>query len=170
MGSACTSAVTCTLSPPRGKVNGQYKQDARRCERPNETWRKMLSAQEFLVMRQCGTDRPNTGLYNKAMPTSGYFQCRACGTPLYSWRAKFKCGCGWPAFSKGFKGHIKTRSDSSHGMSRNEVRCVGCDSHIGHVFVGEGYTETNERHCVNSSSIHYIDQKPPKVPEVTFVV
>eukprot|EP01060_Flectonema_neradi_P003578 TRINITY_DN12317_c0_g1_i1.p1 TRINITY_DN12317_c0_g1~~TRINITY_DN12317_c0_g1_i1.p1 ORF type:complete len:174 (+),score=9.00 TRINITY_DN12317_c0_g1_i1:71-592(+) len=167
MGSSCTTLLSYSLPPHRGRVGGVYKKDASRVEKTNAAWKKQLSAQEYAVLRLGGTDRPNTGIYNKVLPTSGYFQCRACGTPLYSWQAKFKCGCGWPAFSKCYKGHVKTRTDNSIGLSRIEIMCSGCDGHLGHVFVGEGLTKSNERHCVNSTSIHYVDAKGPNIPEVT---
>lgn len=84
--------------------------------------------------------------------TGGHFVCRACNTPLYSAKAKFDSGCGWPAFDKCYKGAIDTKTDSSFGMRRVEILCATCGGHLGHVFEGERMTSTNERHCVNSVS------------------
>lgn len=82
----------------------------------------------------------------------GHFVCRGCKTPLYSAKAKFDSGCGWPAFDKCYKGSINTHVDSSMGMRRVEITCATCGGHLGHVFEGERMTDTNERHCVNSVS------------------
>ena len=65
-------------------------------------------------------------------------------------------GCGWPAFDKCYKGGVKTIEDNSYGMRRIEILCARCDGHLGHVFVGEGMTKTNERHCVNSASVKFV--------------
>jgi methionine-R-sulfoxide reductase len=82
----------------------------------------------------------------------GHFVCRACNAPLYSAEAKFKSGCGWPAFDKCYKGAVATKTDSTFGMRRVEILCGTCGGHLGHVFEGERMTPTNERHCVNSVS------------------
>ena len=80
---------------------------------------------------------------------------RGCKKPLYSAEAKFKSGCGWPAFDKCYKDSVETFEDNTHGMRRIEITCAGCDGHLGHVFVGERMTPTNERHCVNSVCLTY---------------
>ena len=76
---------------------------------------------------------------------------------LYSAAAKFDSGCGWPAFDKIVDGAVVTQTDRSLGMSRVEIMCAGCGGHLGHVFEGERMTPTNERHCVNSISIKYVN-------------
>ncbi|ETO31481.1 hypothetical protein RFI_05639 [Reticulomyxa filosa] len=97
--------------------------------------------------------------------------------PLYSYQAKFSSHCGWPAFDKCFENSIKTKTDKSHGMVRVEIMCAKCDGHLGHVFEGEGYNEsdkgevsrTDQRHCVNSISIKYVKgnlEKPPAETEL----
>eukprot|EP00755_Sulcionema_specki_P015048 Sspe_Gene.9509::Locus_3199_Transcript_1_7_Confidence_0.273_Length_572::g.9509::m.9509/K07305/msrB; peptide-methionine (R)-S-oxide reductase len=128
----------------------------------DEEWRKRLSAQEYHVLREKGTERPQSGEYNDFYPKSGYFACRGCGTPLYTAASKFKCGCGWPAFDKCFKGRVKTEIDTSAGMRRIEIMCQECGGHLGHVFEGEGFTPTNQRHCVNSISIKYNEGTVPE--------
>ena len=79
--------------------------------------------------------------------------------------AKFHSGCGWPAFDKCYKGAIETHVDDSLGMRRVEIVCAKCKGHQGHVFEGEHFTDTNERHCVNSLSIRYVKGDPPAMPE-----
>ncbi|KAJ9464254.1 Peptide methionine sulfoxide reductase B5 [Diplonema papillatum] len=128
----------------------------------DDEWRKQLTDQEYRVLRKGDTDRPHSGEYDTVLPKTGYFQCRGCGAPLYSAASKFKCGCGWPAFDKAYKGFVAVKEDVSHGMRRTEVLCQACDGHLGHVFMGEGLTNTNQRHCVNSSSITYVDKPLPK--------
>ena len=107
---------------------------------------------------RCATD---DGFYPKT--GEGYFACRGCEKPLYSAEAKFKSGCGWPAFDKCYKGSVETTVDETHGMQRIEITCAGCGGHLGHVFVGEGMTQTNERHCVNSVSVRFKKGAAPSV-------
>ena len=85
-----------------------------------------------------------------------------CGHPLYSASAKFGSGCGWPAFDKCYSGSVKTIEDNTFGMKRIEILCSNCDGHLGHVFEGEGFTPTNERHCVNSVSIKFVKGQVPE--------
>lgn len=122
-----------------------------------DDWRQVLDRKEYNILRQKGTEYPGTGEYDRFYPKEGHFQCRACGNPLYSAESKFKSGCGWPAFDKCYQGSIKTETDGSLGMRRVEIMCDRCDGHLGHVFEGERMTETNERHCVNSLSLKYVD-------------
>lgn len=114
-------------------------------------WKQKLSAAEYRVLREKGTERAGTGEYDKFYPKGdSHFACRGCGNALYSAEAKFDSGCGWPAFDKCYKGAVKTKTDVTFGMRRVEILCAKCDGHLGHVFEGERMTPTNERHCVNS--------------------
>jgi peptide-methionine (R)-S-oxide reductase len=124
-------------------------------------WKKKLTSAEYSVIRKKGTEAPNTGEYNKFKPKEGYFACKACDNPLYSYKAKFDSGCGWPAFDRCFKNSVATHVDGSMFMRRVEITCAKCDGHLGHVFEGEGFTDTNERHCVNSISVKYISNAIP---------
>uniref|UniRef100_A0A7S0LF09 Peptide-methionine (R)-S-oxide reductase n=1 Tax=Coccolithus braarudii TaxID=221442 RepID=A0A7S0LF09_9EUKA len=121
-------------------------------------WKAELSAMEFRVLRQKGTEPAGSGEYDKFYPKKGegYFACKGCGHPLYSAEAKFKSGCGWPAFDKCYASAVKTEVDGSFGMRRIEIMCNQCGGHLGHVFEGEGFTPTNERHCVNSVSVRFV--------------
>jgi peptide-methionine (R)-S-oxide reductase len=124
----------------------------------DEEWREELDANEYTVLREKGTELAGTGEYDKFFPKKheGHFCCRGCGQPLYSADSKFNSGCGWPAFDKCYKGALVTEVDGSLGMRRIEIMCSGCGGHLGHVFEGERFTETNERHCVNSLSIKFV--------------
>ena len=133
--------------------------DVVRVEKSASEWKSTLNAQEFQVLRQKGTEPARTGEYDKFYPTEGHFVCRGCGTPLYSAKAKFDSGCGWPAFDKCYTGAVKTEVDNSFGMRRVEIMCAGCDGHLGHVFENEGFSATMERHCVNSISVRYVKEQ-----------
>uniref|UniRef100_A0A7S0P3N8 Peptide-methionine (R)-S-oxide reductase n=1 Tax=Calcidiscus leptoporus TaxID=127549 RepID=A0A7S0P3N8_9EUKA len=129
--------------------------------RTAEEWQQLLSPHEFNILRKKGTEYPGTGEYDKFYPKEGHFACAACPQPLYSAQSKFDSGCGWPAFDKIVEGAVVTRTDRSLGMARVEIMCGNCGGHLGHVFEGEGFTPTMERHCVNSASVRYVDEPLP---------
>lgn len=126
-----------------------------------DDWKSELTGEEYYVLRQKGTERPGTSEYNKFYPKDGHFACAACAQPLYSSQAKFDSGCGWPAFDKIVDGAVVTATDNTMGMQRIEIMCGACGGHLGHVFKGEGFTPTMERHCVNGISVKYVDAPLP---------
>lgn len=121
---------------------------------PDQEWRKRLNAQEYQVLRESGTERPWTGEYTETR-TRGVYRCRACGETLFTSDTKFDSHCGWPSFFAPLAGDkVRYLDDDSLGARRTEVRCANCDSHLGHVFAGEGYdTPTDQRYCINSVSL-----------------
>ncbi|MET7967437.1 peptide-methionine (R)-S-oxide reductase MsrB [Micromonospora sp. NPDC005305] len=120
--------------------------------RTEDEWRVRLSPEEFRVLREAGTERPWTGEYVDTK-TPGVYHCRACGAELFRSDDKFDSHCGWPSFDDAIPGAVKEIPDNTLGMRRVEIRCARCDSHLGHVFEGEGFTPKDTRHCVNSISV-----------------
>jgi peptide-methionine (R)-S-oxide reductase len=113
-------------------------------------WRAQLSEQEYHVLRGHGTEPAWSGalLDNKE---EGTYRCRACGAALFRSDAKFNSGSGWPSFFECVDSDaVVLDSDDSFGMSRTEVRCAACDSHLGHVFPDGHGTPTGDRYCINS--------------------
>jgi peptide-methionine (R)-S-oxide reductase len=119
-----------------------------------DEWRALLSKEEYAVLRKAGTERPWSGKYVDTK-TEGVYRCRACGAELFRSSEKFDSHCGWPSFwSPGDSDSVVLIEDRTLGMTRTEVRCATCNSHLGHVFLGEGYdTPTDARYCINSISL-----------------
>ncbi|CAG8545743.1 19504_t:CDS:2, partial [Racocetra persica] len=128
-----------------------------------EEWQTILTPEQFRILRQKGTELPNTGEYNK-FKGKGVYSCAACNTPLYTSDTKFDSGCGWPAFFEAIPSAINHHEDLSNNMKRVEITCAACDGHLGHVFQGEGWKHTpaDERHCVNSVSIKFSPEEEEK--------
>jgi peptide-methionine (R)-S-oxide reductase len=126
-------------------------------------WKERLTPEEYRVLRQAGTEAPFTGEYTDDK-SAGVYKCRACGAELFKSNAKFESHCGWPSFYQPSDGDAVTLiEDRSLGSVRTEVRCAACDSHLGHVFEGEGYeTPTDQRWCINSVSLA---KEPAKADE-----
>jgi methionine-R-sulfoxide reductase len=112
-----------------------------------------LSPEEEYVILNKGTDMPFTGEYYKKKD-KGIYICRQCNAPLYNSKDKFDSECGWPSFDDEIKGAV-TRVNDADGR-RTEIICNNCKGHLGHVFLGEGFTAKETRHCVNTSSIKFV--------------
>jgi peptide-methionine (R)-S-oxide reductase len=118
-----------------------------------EEWKKELGGEKYQILRNKGTEYPNSGEYNLHF-ANGTYNCGACGETLFESSSKFKSSCGWPAFDNSIKGKINFIQDNSHGMSRTEIVCANCGGHLGHIF-NDGPTKTGVRYCVNSLSVNF---------------
>jgi peptide-methionine (R)-S-oxide reductase len=123
-------------------------------QKSDAEWKKQLSAEEFYVTRQEGTERAFTGRYAKNHE-DGVYRCIGCGTALFDSKTKFESGTGWPSFFAPLaKENVKEIQDNSHGMMRTEVECARCGGHLGHVFP-DGPRPTGLRYCMNSASLKF---------------
>ncbi len=112
-----------------------------------------LTAEEKYIIEYKGPERPFTGEYDNFYE-EGHYICRKCNAELYRSVDKFDAHCGWPAFDKEVPGAVRQLPDPDG--HRTEVECANCGGHLGHVFMGEGFTPTNARHCINSISMRFV--------------
>lgn len=142
-----TSLTACAQKEKKEQVQKTTKN-------PME-WNKLTKAEEDVIVGK-GTEYPGTGklLNNKE---KGTYICRRCNAPLFRSENKFESECGWPSFDDEIKGAV-LRIPDADGM-RTEIVCANCKAHLGHVFIGEGFTNKNTRNCVNSVSMAFVPDK-----------
>lgn len=121
-------------------------------------FRKLTDFEKYVIIGK-GTERPFTGEYYKHTG-KGTYACKQCGAHLYKSADKFDAHCGWPSFDDEIKGSVLRVPDADG--RRTEIICTACKGHLGHVFLGEGYTQKNTRHCVNSVSLIFIPEEKSK--------
>ena len=121
----------------------------------DEEWRRILTPEQFHILREKGTERAGTGEY-AFTKDHGVYRCAGCGAELFSSDTKFESGTGWPSFYQPIaKQNVLETTDSSLGMRRTAVSCRRCDAHLGHVF-DDGPRPTGLRYCMNSVSLRFI--------------
>ncbi|WP_394341847.1 bifunctional methionine sulfoxide reductase B/A protein [Sanguibacteroides justesenii] len=126
--------------------------------------RELTEAEKQVIIHK-GTELPFTGKYYD-FKGKGTYVCKQCGASLYRSEDKFDSRCGWPSFDDEIKGAVKRVTDADG--RRTEILCAGCGAHLGHVFVGEGFTSKNTRHCVNSISMEFIPDRELKTDTAIF--
>jgi peptide-methionine (R)-S-oxide reductase len=122
-------------------------------EKPETEWRNLLSAEQFRVLREHGTEPAGTSPLNFEKRT-GQYGCAACGHALFESSTKYESGSGWPSFFRPLPGAVSTTTDRTHGMTRVEVHCANCGGHLGHVF-NDGPAPTGQRYCMNGVSLKF---------------
>lgn len=133
---------------------------AEKMKKSDAEWRKELTANQYYVTRQKGTEPPFTGEY-ESTDAEGMYVCVYCGQPLFSSDTKFHSGSGWPSFWKPVdENNVEVERDMSHGMVREEVVCSRCNAHLGHKF-DDGPRRTGHRYCINSAALR-LDEKEEK--------
>ena len=152
--------VLLTLSSCQGQTKKKSDRNtvAKSSEASKKTeaeWKAELTPEQYQVLREKGTERPFPGEYWNTFE-EGKYVCAACGQTLFNSDSKFDSDCGWPSFDKAIKGAVTYHDDNSLGMTRTEVLCSNCQSHLGHVFEDGPKETTGERFCTNSVSIKFI--------------
>jgi peptide-methionine (R)-S-oxide reductase len=140
------------IMSPANAAEGKFE-----IEKTEEEWRKILSEEQFAVLRQEATERPFTSALLEEK-REGDYHCAACDLPAYGSYSKFDSGTGWPSYYEGLKDAIGTKEDTSLFSVRTEIHCRRCGGHFGHVF-DDGPQPTGMRHCVNGLSLKFV----PKV-------
>lgn len=161
-------------SQDRGKIpifnarTGEVE-ELKRVEKSDAEWKKILTAEQFEIMRMNGTEKPFTGKCDTAKE-GGIYQCAACGNDLFISGNKFESNTGWPSFWQPVSGlNIKEGTDNSLGMKRTEVLCALCGAHLGHVFE-DGPPPTHKRYCINAAALKFVPMtaKPKRLETAAF--
>ncbi len=146
--------VSCAATEKRVEVQplSEAKPTEGKVSKSEEEWKKVLSDQQFYVLRKSGTERPFTGPYwDDHQP--GTYVCAGCGAVLFQSKAKFESGTGWPSFFEAAApASVVAITDSSYGMARTEIRCAKCGGHLGHLF-DDGPKPTGMRYCINGAAL-----------------
>lgn len=127
-------------------------------QKSEQEWREELTAEQYYVLREKGTERAFSGKYNDTKK-DGIYKCAACGQALFDAETKFDSGTGWPSFYAPLsESSVRNETDRSHGMTRTETLCASCGSHLGHVFP-DGPKPTGQRYCMNSVSLDLVEKE-----------
>ncbi|MBS3817883.1 bifunctional methionine sulfoxide reductase B/A protein [bacterium] len=159
---ACTGNSTPSQKAPESR-DGE-KNMVKKVIKTDKEWKRILTPEQYRVMRKGATEKPFTGEYNDHYE-KGIYHCAGCGTPLFSSENKYDHGSGWPSFTRPVdKKYIQYKDDYSLLMKRSEVRCAVCGAHLGHVF-SDGPPPTHKHYCINSISLDFKPDNQSYPPE-----
>ena len=124
-------------------------------EKTNAEWKKELTAKQYYILREAGTERPFSSSFN-TNKAKGTYVCAACKTPLYKSEYKYDSGSGWPAFDRAITKNVELDVDYKIGYARTELKCNTCGGHLGHSFDDGPKNTTGKRHCINGDALEFI--------------
>ena len=148
-GSSLALAAAITSQQPMAAPSGSFE-----VTRTDAEWKRLLSPAQYAVLRKEGTERAGSSPLD-GEKRSGTFHCAGCELPVYPSRAKFDSGTGWPSFTAPLPGAVGTKPDRKLFMTRTEVHCRRCGSHLGHIF-DDGPPPTGKRHCLNGVALRFV--------------
>jgi peptide-methionine (R)-S-oxide reductase len=151
---SCTMHDMSSKNLPSDGGKDSVSQKKPEVVKTDEEWKRILTPEQYYVLREKGTERPFSGKF-ELHKEKGMYVCAACGNELFSSDTKFDSGCGWPSFFASLDStRIRYKTDETHGMTRTEITCARCGGHLGHVF-DDGPAPTGLRYCVNSVSLDF---------------
>lgn len=144
----------CQSQTEQNKLSNNAEQMTYKIQKSAAEWQTELSPAQFNVLREKGTERPGTGIYNLHFEI-GTYACAGCGTALFESNNKYESHCGWPSFDDALPGRVVYKKDATLGMTRTEILCANCGGHLGHIFDDGPQETTGKRYCVNSLSLEF---------------
>ncbi len=158
-----TFVIQAQTQQPMATADQAPEQPQKPVTKTDAEWRKQLTAEQYRIARESGTERPNGEVYQTFKKQGGgTYYCIGCNAELFSSKVKFDSHCGWPSFYDPSNAkNVKAIQDPDG--SRTEVRCAVCDAHLGHVFTGEGFnTPTDKRYCINGTVLKFVPAEVKK--------